>query len=687
MISNNGTQLSISQPLFGGAVELAPQLGESNHAFVEFCRQLEAKISNAKNKLQLTNAIAGSRQEITTNELASESELALLFAKSVILDLVSQGWDLGVKDAKISVSSPLVENETKKNAKEIIRSTHLIGRDQQLKEKSVLEFVQGMERRRLTATGWHSIFSLMRDGRDLAQRLRSINEISDEDEKEAALTQAVSPYLQFVEPDERCEHTGLRLGDIWRYFRHTWVNEYKSVPGRSMMILVRDAAAPNHPVIGIAALGSSVVQHRVRDEWIGWHPEKIVGQIVENPTPKAVRWLLESLDRLIADIYVKDLTREGIVTRRDLANPSQDVIDRLFEESVKAIKEHRKEPQRMKHTTQKGRTIASAFWKGEAQTFLYRSKRCKQLAKLLSTRRTFNDNQLSSRLRTKRLKSIFHTGGARSAVAQLVRMIKAEHVGIGMMDITVCGAVAPYNALLGGKLVCMLLCSPEVIKEYGSRYRDHTSIIASAMKGQAVARKPNLVLLCTTSLYGVGSSQYNRIKIPLNEIGLNSSESIVYKNLGHSQGFGTYHFSRETIQLGSFLNSRKKEGRRVNSIFGEGVNPLMRKIRESLDFVGLHSEGLLQHGNKRVTYGIQLAENFREILLGQEIRPRYLIPQTEPVARTGQIAKYWLRRWLSPRINNPEVLQEVSAHVLSYPQSHGAMVPLQMNYEMLEDLE
>lgn len=36
-----------------------------------------------------------------------------------------------------------------------------------------------------------------------------------------------------------------------------------------MMILVRDAAAANHPVMGIAALGSAVVQQTVRDEWIG----------------------------------------------------------------------------------------------------------------------------------------------------------------------------------------------------------------------------------------------------------------------------------------------------------------------------------------------------------------------------------------------------------------------------------
>lgn len=76
--------------------------------------------------------------------------------------------------------------------------------------------------------------------------------------------------LEFVTPDAVCKHTGLRLNDIWRYFRHTWVNSYRSVPGRSMMVLVRDAAGPNHLIIGLAALGSSVVQSSVRDAWIGW---------------------------------------------------------------------------------------------------------------------------------------------------------------------------------------------------------------------------------------------------------------------------------------------------------------------------------------------------------------------------------------------------------------------------------
>src|SRR5207253_6605322 len=127
------------------------------------------------------------------------------------------------------------------------------------------------------------------------------------EERETTLEKVISPYLQFVTGETVCSHTGLKLRDIWRYFRLTWVNNYKSLPGRSMMILIRDAAAPNHPVIGIAALGSSVVQQKVRDEWIGWQSDIFVKLIEANPTRKIAKWLSESLKHLISEIYIKDL--------------------------------------------------------------------------------------------------------------------------------------------------------------------------------------------------------------------------------------------------------------------------------------------------------------------------------------------------------------------------------------------
>src|ERR1035441_10259060 len=89
----------------------------------------------------------------------------------------------------------------------------------------------------------------------------------------------------------KCELTGIPLTDIWRYFRHTWVSTYKSLPGRSMMVLIRDSAAPFHPVIGIAALGSSMAQQTQRDQWIGWDSEVFVQGLSESPKPRMARWV------------------------------------------------------------------------------------------------------------------------------------------------------------------------------------------------------------------------------------------------------------------------------------------------------------------------------------------------------------------------------------------------------------
>src|SRR5206468_3304984 len=115
------------------------------------------------------------------------------------------------------------------------------------------------------------------------------------------------------------------------------------------------------------------------------------------------------------------------------------------------------------------------------------------------------------------------------------------------------------------------------------------SVIASSMKGEAVRRPPRLVLLGTSSLYGVGSSQYNRVKVPCSEVGGRAGGVLEYRRLGLSKGYGSFHFSGTTIGLIDVLLARRDGGRRVNSLFGEGVNPLLRKIREGLESLHLRS--------------------------------------------------------------------------------------------------
>ena len=118
-----------------------------------------------------------------------------------------------------------------------------------------------------------------------------------------------------------------------------------------------------------------------------------------------------------------------------------------------------------------------------------------------------------------KLVELLQDSEGRRVVAAIVKKAKADKVGVALADISVCGALPPYNEILGGKLVSMLLVSPEVVAAYRNRYKDAQSIIASSMAGRPVVRSPRLVCLTTTSLYGAGSSQYNRIAIPCEKAG------------------------------------------------------------------------------------------------------------------------------------------------------------------------
>jgi hypothetical protein len=150
-------------------------------------------------------------------------------------------------------------------------------------------------------------------------------------------------------------------------------------------------------------------------------------------------------------------------------------------------------------------------------------------------------------------------------------------------------------------------------------------------------------------------------------------------------GFGTYHISSETLKYAEYLLARKAKGRTVNSIFGEGVNPRMRKIRDAIEELSLPADELLQHENARLVYGVSLAENFSDILLGRSNKPLFFLPQSNPCRRSELIADYWRRRWLLNRIENKDVLAAVAQHELTYPVVHGARVPLPDNSEAIEE--
>ena len=152
-----------------------------------------------------------------------------------------------------------------------------------------------------------------------------------------------------------------------------------------------------------------------------------------------------------------------------------------------------------------------------------------------------------------------------------------KHIGSSLMELNVCGAIPPYNEILGGKLVALLATSPQVVHDYKGRYADKASEIASRLKGKPVCRPADLVYVGTTSLYYVGSSQYNRLKIP-GKI-FDTDFDIVWKKLGMTIGFGTMHISKATTM--SLTEATSDGFNRINHVFGEGDSALQSLWRSS----------------------------------------------------------------------------------------------------------
>lgn len=608
----------------------------------------------------------------------SERTTLLKAALCVLTDLALQCWLIRVtKDRLVEVKRPEGQRLDIQREKARIREQEILKRDEQLRQPATRKFVEGMEKQSVHGKHFVSIYSLIRDGRELAESLRATRSLTRAD-RVRALREVINPYLQFVDDAEYCEQTGLRLHDIWRYFRHTWVNQYTSTPGRFMAFLVRDRAREFHPIIGIGSLGSPIVQIRERDAWIGWHPDAFMEFISEVPSAELGIWLNKTVETALSELFLDDLIEEQLITPADLRVPSTDVLTRLtsYGDEQRELHYRLARSQDLKRSTKKDdRGGTTTRWRERSGSHLYRSKRAFSLSDMLRSRMVLQ-KYLSTSPTVDEVRALILNSDGRRIFKKILHKAKADRVGIAMADITVCGAVAPYSPILGGKLVSILAASPEVITAYRDKYVEQESEIASSMAGRPIVRPPHLVFLGTTSLYGVGSSQYNRLWMPAERIGGEPGERLAYLELGKSESYGTSHFSSGTVGALVALVQQSSNGQRVNSIFGEGTSPKLRKIRDGLDALNFPADALLQHGRQRIVYGVPLVHNLREFLLGMDDEPEYIFDLTEPTSGTTEIARWWTERWLSRRIMSDDVLTRVEQHTLVRPIRHGARVVL-----------
>jgi hypothetical protein len=569
----------------------------------------------------------------------------------LLRDLLLQGWTAGADDDGLYVLPPLVTaaGEDPSDSKSELRDSFKFALADQLLSGSVTAFISKVERQGVAA-----VFA---DGPELADRLAAVGDDGD-------ITTAIRPVLELVATDARDPATGIRLQDIWRYARLQWSIPYQQTPGRNLHYLVRDDAGPGRPIIGIAALGNAILGLSQRDDALGWSAASLTRRLEFAPAPdrrKLCRHLVDFMRAEQERVYATDLGLERL--------PPATAVARLLDIERSADSARRGDLRRAgDDRTAEYSLIRDAHdlvaqgraedvdWVAVAKTQLYRRKRAANLADTIRTLAIFDEAGIYDH--PERLLDLIRTEEGHRAIETTMRRLKQQAVAENVMEIITCGAVAPYNQILGGKLVAMLIAGPKVVRDVKERYDNKVSLIASGMAGRPIRRRPALCLLTTSSLYALGSAQYNRVRIPGETAG--GHGEIRYERVGTTDSFGTVQFASDTIDslmaVARFANSKQ---RLVNNLFGEGMSPKLRSLRMGLDGLGLRPDEYLRHHSPRLLYAVPLATNALDVLLGLTRRPNYVLPIRGGSVTTDRIAAHWYERWAKARLARPTALPKL----------------------------
>ena len=606
----------------------------------------------------------------------------------LLADLRLLKWTVRADNCGIELQSPPHPRLKHKSPDAVVESKEAIRKElspalaQQFADPLVREFIQNMEepsrgsRRR-------SIQNLIADGAELVARIRPAL-LATGKERSAQLAQTIQPYLQLLsgegEASVQDSFTGISLNDIWRYFRFTWSIPQTPIPGRQMFYLIRDAAHPCHAVIGIAALGNSPLVSPLRDNAVGWTPEKFALRFTDaanKADQQELYRLADHLDALISGA-LNEVNASGLVNGTEMANPTDDIIARLQrredefasrrEEALRDVAEAATAgvPLALQETEQldygippvsiavlelEGKRAPKDTPETLARRLLVAKKRAFEFARLLRARLVLRENR-AALTNPATTSTILKNESVLVAINTDLTAAKSNRVGTNILEITTCGAIAPYNVLLGGKLVALLLLSPEVADDYNRRYGARPAIISSQMKNAERTKDCTLAWLNTTSLYSLGSSQYERLRLPAGTIAPDQPE-LHFEHIGDTEGYGTVQFSESTVQAVQEALGELHQFKGINSIFGEGFSPKFRKLRDGMMALGFNPTVLMRHDQTRRMYAVPAWPAANAFLRGEPADlPDYIREPGRFRDATARIAEFWRSRWLASRLNH-----------------------------------
>lgn len=199
------------------------------------------------------------------------------------------------------------------------------------------------------------------------------------------------------------------------------------------------------------------------------------------------------------------------------------------------------------------------------------------------------------------------------------------------------GALPPYNHLLGGKLVGMMLTSDTIRLAFRQKYANKKTEM------QQRVLPANLLFLTTTGAFGK-SSVYERLKYD----GARITEFI-----GMTKGNGSFHIPNELYEeLVGYLASLGYDTRRG---YGSGPSTKMKLINQALSKLGI--KGGSRHGIQRAVYLFPLAANLKEVIAGNAAPDWYGRNEKD-------LADFWKTRWAIPRAERDDAYKSFRAQIV-----------------------
>lgn len=658
----------------------SPLSGVAADRFVSVARSLgraNGSLSEADWRRFLEQELAWCRK----NALLNGSQSAYEASARVLLDLARLGWQVREEGygVELVAPSPMLGRLTPEQILEEKRKTRAIFQplvEAQFRNPSVAAFIKRMENQS-PSSGKKPVQALIADGAEIHARIRDGGK------------EAIQPYLQLVEADARDEFTGHSIREIWRYFRYSWSIPQFATPGRQLLYLVRDAAHPCHAVMGIIGLNNCALQMGTeRETHLGWNFDAVCGRlrtIAAKDAPRLLdewRWMQQQIKSALADVEI-----ESLVTEVEISDPSDAVIARL-RRRAREFDALRDETLRDFASTRSGAELCGMVAESEdsnyaqppvsddvlgleekpstkpamqkARRHLVARKRASLLAELLHARMILRRNQ-AALTDPKQLDGCLADGEVKVAINTVLAALKSRFAGVNMLEISTCGAIPPYNHLLGGKLAALLLFSPSIAADYRRIYGG-ASIIASQIKNQPVRRANELVYLGTTSLYAQGSSQYERLRLPPGLIADDQPE-LRFQCIGRTSGYGTLQFPAETRKAVEDHLVAVQQFQDVNSIFGEGPSPKLRKLVAGLRTIGFPPDSLMRHNRPRLIYSAALCPQAFDYLNARPCNlPSYIREPQRFLDATEKIVNFWKSRWLDNRLRHePAMVALLSA--------------------------